>query len=341
MKTLQTVTDRFSLIDKIRRHTPQNDRNYIIQSVRETFNDPEVKEHIKLGEMYGYYGHGRRAMQYEKDRKLTLPEISVVMVDGKPVTLTNVPSNRTIAIDVDDNGVITHTQEILDTDPGNIVRGMIASNAGGWSWATGGKDGAVRSFVNSYHGMDYVTIPNYISLDKASMMLESANTRGEQMHAALRNAGYSDNAATDLCHHFEKMMSNQAMFEAVERTNQMESQLWASQGRLMEVEQRLRDANLMLESQGDSAAKRRKILRNAVSELPVFLSKEQKQALIRMETEDDAMVFAAMLESVVGSAGATLPLSGGRSAHKPAPVGTKVRHADDDTPALWLRPHRK
>ncbi|MBZ3802404.1 head processing protein [Leclercia adecarboxylata] len=341
MKTLQTVTDRFSLIDKIRRHTPQNDRNYIIQTVRATFNDPEVREHIKLGEMFGYYGHGRRALQYEKDGKLTLPEVSVVLVEGKPVTLTNVPSNRTVEIDVDDNGIVTHTQEILDTDPGQIVKGMIASNAGGWSWVTGGKDGAIRSLVNNYHGMDYVTIPNYVSLDKSSMMLESADTRGEQMHNALRNAGYSDNAATDLCQHFEKMRSNQAMLESVERTGQLESQLWASQGRLMEVEQRLRDANMMLESQGDSAAKRRKILRTAVSELPVFLSKEQKQALIRMETEDDAMVFAAMLESAVGSAGATLPLGGGKSAHSPAPVGTKVRHADDDTPALWLRPHRK
>lgn len=341
MKTLQTVTDRFSLIDKIRRHTPQNDRNYIIQTVRATFNDPEVREHIKLGEMFGYYGHGRRALQYEKDGKLTLPEVSVVLVEGKPVTLTNVPSNRTVEIDVDDNGIVTHTQEILDTDPGQIVKGMIASNAGGWSWVTGGKDGAIRSLVNNYHGMDYVTIPNYVSLDKSSMMLESADTRGEQMHNALRNAGYSDNAATDLCHHFEKMRSNQAMLESVERTGQLESQLWASQGRLMEVEQRLRDANMMLESQGDSAAKRRKILRNAVSELPVFLSKEQKQALIRMETEDDALVFAAMLESAVGSAGATLPLGGGKSAHSPAPVGTKARHTDDDTPALWLRPHRK
>ncbi len=341
MKALQTVTDRFSLIDKIRRHTPQNDRNYIIQSVRETFNDPEVQEHIKLGEMYGYYGHGRRAMQYEKNGKLTLPEVSVVIVDGKPVTLTNVPSNRTIAIDVDDNGIITHTQEILDTDPGNIVKGMIASNAGGWSWATGGKDGAVRSLVNSYHGMDYVTIPNYISLDKSSMMLESADTRGEQMHAALRNAGYSDNAATDLCQHFEKMMSSQAMFEAVERTNQMESQLWASQGRLLEVEKRLSEANLILESQGDSAAKRRKIMRNALTELPVFLSKEQKQALIRMETEEDAQVLAAMLESAVGSAGATLPLSGGKSAHAPAPAGSRTHHVDDDTPMLWLKPRTK
>lgn len=72
--------------------------------------------------MYGYYGHGRRAMHYNKTKSLNLPEVSVVMVDGKPVVLENVPSNRTIDISIDDNGIVTHTQEILDTDTGRIVQ---------------------------------------------------------------------------------------------------------------------------------------------------------------------------------------------------------------------------
>ncbi|WP_312329934.1 head processing protein [Atlantibacter hermannii] len=341
MNTLKTVTDRFSLIDKVRRHTPQNDRNYMIQSVRATFNDPEVQEHIKLGELYGYYGHGRRAMQYEKNGNLTLPEISVVMIDGKPVTLTNVPSNRTVAVDVDDNGIVTHTQEILDTEPGNIVKGMLDSNAGGWSWATGGNDGALRSVVTSFHGFDYVTVPNYISLDKASLMLESAATRAEQMHTALLNAGYSENAAADLCMHFEKMRDNQAMLEAVERTSQLEARLWASTGRLQETEKRLSDANMMLENQGDATIRRRKIMRDMLSELPVFLTKEQKQALIRMETDDDIRMLAAMLESVAGSYSSSLPLNGGKTGNLPAPSNLHGRSKEDDTPFPWIRSRKK
>lgn len=43
MQSLNTVTDRFSLVEKIRKHTPQNNRNYVIQSVRDTFNSPETK----------------------------------------------------------------------------------------------------------------------------------------------------------------------------------------------------------------------------------------------------------------------------------------------------------
>nr|WP_225312395.1 hypothetical protein [Salmonella sp.]QBM91379.1 hypothetical protein NNIBIDOC_00046 [Salmonella sp.] len=53
-----------------------------------------------------------------------------MMVDGKPVVLENVPSNGTIDISIDGNGIVTHTQEILDTDTGRIVRGMINSGAG-------------------------------------------------------------------------------------------------------------------------------------------------------------------------------------------------------------------
>nr|WP_225312279.1 hypothetical protein [Salmonella sp.] len=61
-------------------------------------------------------------------------EVSVVMVDGKPVVLENVPSNRTIDISIDDNALLLIMVEILDTDTGRIVQGMINSGAGGWSY---------------------------------------------------------------------------------------------------------------------------------------------------------------------------------------------------------------
>lgn len=109
MKALRTVTDRFSLIDKVRRFTPQNDRNYLLRSVRDTLSSNENIERMQLGEMFGYYGHGRRAAYYAKAGRLNLPEYAIVMVDGKPVQLENVPSNRTLEVGVDDNGIVTHT----------------------------------------------------------------------------------------------------------------------------------------------------------------------------------------------------------------------------------------
>lgn len=309
MQSLKTVTDRFSLVEKIRKHTPQNERQYAIESVKRTFNSPETKERIALGEMYGYYGHGRRAMHYSKTKSLNLPEVSVVMVDGKPVVLDNVPSNRTVGVSIDDSGIVTHTQEILDTDTGRIVQGMINSDAGGWSWATHGPDGVV-SLVRSFYGFDYVKNPNYISLDKKSLMLESAENHDELLHASLVEQGFSDNAATDLVHHFASLGGKQAMFEAVERGNELESMLMLREAELFQMNERLQASNAMLESQGESAKKCRRILRDAIQAMPVFISQEQRQALCRMQSEDDAMIVAAMLESLGASATHNLPVPG-------------------------------
>lgn len=337
MKSLKTVTDRFSLVDSIRRHTPQNDRNYVLKSVRDTFNSPQVKECIALGEMYGYYGHGRRALHYAKTGNLTLPEVSVAIVEGKPVTLTNVPSNRTLAVSIDDNGVVTHTQEILDTEPGHIVSGMEASNAGGWSWATSGDDSSVRSIVSGLYGFDYVGTPNFISLDKKSVMLESSGTRTEIMIAALTAAGFSENAATDLCQHFEIMREDQAMFEAVQHTGHLESQMWMLKGQLAEMQERVSEQNAMLESAGELAKTRRRIMRETLNNLPIFISKEQRQSLLRMESAEDIQVLSAMLESAAGNASSNLPI-GDRTLRQRDPGKQTTTASDDDV--LWLRPNK-
>lgn len=331
MKALRTVTDRFSLIDKIRRYTPQNQRNYLLRSVRETFADNETQERIKLGELYGYYGHGRRAAYYAKTKRLDLPEFVVVMVDGKPVTLENVPSNRTLDISVDDNGIVTHSQEILDTDPGGIVDGMERSRAGGWSWATGGDDFSV-SLVTSFHGMDYVVNPNYISLDHKSLMMESAHERSDAICAGLVERGFSENQAVDIFQHFEKMRENSAMFESAD-SSLLESALMIEHGKRLELEERLKGVQLMLEGAGEQAKARRRVMKDAISNMPLFFSREQQQALCRMETPEDAQIVAAMLESIGSAATATLPI-GSRQQHA---LPETRKPVTDDTPLLWIK----
>lgn len=334
MKALRTVTDRFSLIDKVRRFTPQNDRNYLLRSVRETLSSNESIERIQLGEMFGYYGHGRRAAYYAKTGRLNLPEYAIVMVDGKPVQLENVPSNRTLEVSVDDNGIVTHTQEILDTEPGNIVDGMERSRAGGWSWATGGDDKAI-SLVTSFHGFDYVVNPNYISLDHPALMLESADERFDMMRVGLAERGYSDNQVIDLIQHFEDMRQNAPMFESAD-TSLLESALMIEHGKRLELEDRLKKAHLMMESSGDVAKARRRLMREAIESMPLFFSNEQKQALCRMETPEDAKIVAAMLESIGTAATATLPI-GNRQQHA---LPQTRKQAADDTPLLWINPGR-
>lgn len=334
MEALRTVTDRFSLIDKIRRFTPQNDRNYLLRSVRETFTSPETLERIQLGEMFGYYGHGRRAAYYAKTGRLNLPEFAVVMIDGKPVTLENVPSNRTLEASVDDNGIVTHVQEILDTGPGNIVDGMNRSRAGGWSWATGGDDNAI-SKVTSFHGFDYVTNPNYISQDHPALLLESASERADAMHAGLLEKGYSENQAADIIQHFETMRGQAAMLESAD-SSLLESALYIEHGKRLELEERLRSAQLMIESAGTVAKARRRIMKDALANMPLFLSKIQQAALCRMDTPEDAQIVAAMLESIGTNATATLPIG---SAHQHTLPQIRPP-AVDSTPLLWINPRK-
>jgi hypothetical protein len=334
MKALRTVTDRFSLIDKIRRYTPQNDRNYLLRSVRETFRSPETQERIQLGEMFGYYGHGRRAAYYAKTGRLNLPEFAVVTIDGKPVTLENVPSNRTLDVEVDDNGIVTHVQEILDTEPGNIVDGMNRSRAGGWSWATGGDDNAI-SKVTSFHGFDYVTNPNYISQDHPALLLESATERADMMHAGLLEKGYSENQAADIIQHFESMRSQSAMLESGDSAV-LESALHIEHGKRLEVEERLRNAQLMIESAGTVAKARRRIMKDALANMPLFLSKSQQAALCRMDTPEDAQIVAAMLESIGSNVTATLPIGVGHQHTLPQTRPAVV----DDIPLLWINPKK-
>ncbi|EJQ2206451.1 head processing protein, partial [Escherichia coli] len=144
---LKTVTDRFCLYSNARKGR-QNGRQYVLSAVKAMLESKETQEGLRLGELFGYYGHGRRQLT----GKLEVPETSVIMVEGRPVVIDNVPACRTVAISVDDNGIVTHTQEILNTEPGKIVAAMIESRAGGWSWATGGRESGKIAVTTSFHG---------------------------------------------------------------------------------------------------------------------------------------------------------------------------------------------
>ncbi|MCG9773675.1 head processing protein, partial [Vibrio diabolicus] len=148
-KALKQVSDRFSLFNDGRKLSA-NKRNYIIKAVQAMINSPRTKELLRLGEAYGYYGHQSR----QRANKLSIGETEVIMINGRPVVVENVPSNRTVSITCSDDGIVEHTQEFLDTDTGRIALGLHNSRAGGWSWATGGQDTREASITTSYHGMD-------------------------------------------------------------------------------------------------------------------------------------------------------------------------------------------
>ena len=113
---MRRVDDVFNIHKEGR--TGGNGRRYVLHAVRQMIQSPATQEGLKLGELEGYYGHGRRQLT----GKMRLPEVEVITVGGQQVVIENVPSNRTVALDVDDSGNVSHTQEVLDTAPGLIVQ---------------------------------------------------------------------------------------------------------------------------------------------------------------------------------------------------------------------------
>ena len=309
-KTLMTHTDRFSLFKKVRKGK-QNNRKYMLEAVRSMINSPETKEGLRLGELYGYYGHSRR----ELAEKVDLPETAVVMVKGKPVVLDNVPASRTIAISVDDDGIVTHTEEIFDTPTGRIVASMIDSRAGGWSWVTTGRDSPTISIPTGYHGMDYVQQPNFISEDHPAAMYESAEDRENKITDALIKHDFTEDDATGIVKHYIEMSHHEMMFESIKRLEQLETAQLVAAGELLDKERQLKEKDTMLESlrsieseAANKIAQRQIMFEKVLNKLPIFTNKRQREAFTNMETDEDFAIVDALFESLASPAMRTLPV---------------------------------
>lgn len=299
-KTLKTHTDRFSLYRKVRKGK-QNNRNYMLEAVKAMINHPETQEGLRLGELYGYYGHSRRQIT----GKMELPETAVVMVEGKPIVIDNIPACRTIALSVDADGIVTHTQEILDTPTGRIVAAMLESRAGGWSWVTTGRDSPSVSIPKNFFGFDYVKNPNFISQDHPAAMFESNDERDSAMLESLTAQGFSDESAAEIVAHSEKLAQHEAMIESVMRLEELEEAQLEAAGQLLEKEAQLAEQQAMLESlQQDKAmfesatSARAAKLAAALDKLPVFTNEAQRNALASMQTDDDVNLVTALFESL-------------------------------------------
>lgn len=300
------VTDEFDLKNEGR--MGGNGRRYVLHAVKAMIQSKATQEGLRLGELYGYFGHGRREMA----DKLTLPEVEVVMVNGKPVVIENVPSNRTVAIDVDDSGIVSHSEEVLDTAPGQIVQAMIENGAGGWSWATGGSESQVRggpAYARTYHGCDYVKQPNFVPLDRQRAMFESVGSQAsDQIVMTLGQRGFDTEAL-------------QPMFESWGRLSEkarevcnyqldvmmMEGMLNEARGEAADLK---RDLEASRAEQVKAVEERQQMILEALDSMPLMLTKKQRKALVDMNTPEDAQVFRALLESFSSTDLGTLPIGG-------------------------------
>lgn len=166
----------FSLLNEGRKYSGHH-RKYVIENALEICYSPATLERIKLREALGYYGHGRRQLC----GRMNIQEVDVVTLpDGTQAMVSNVPSNVTVKFDVAQDGTVTHTQEILDTETGKIVSGLHASRVGGFSWACPGDDKGSRGTtrLTGFSGFDFVLQPGFAT--NRGYIFESATGPADQ-----------------------------------------------------------------------------------------------------------------------------------------------------------------
>ncbi len=304
MKVLKKVKDRFSILNDGRR-LGANNRKYLIDSVKAMLNSPETQERLRLGEAYGYYGHSPR----ERSNKLIVGETEVVYINGKPVVVENVPACRTVNITIDDDGIVTHEQEILDTPTGEIVARMIDSKAGGWSWATSGFNSMRGAVARLFAGVDYVLRPNYISLDHPQMMLESADDEEQLLLESLSSAGVDgDSIAAAIRIGMQDSHLAEKLFDLEQETLILESVITDRDSRIAKHEQVISELESNAKAVEEAEANREKLFLEAADSFPLYLTDEQKSALVKMQSQDDLKTVQLLFESLRDGKFHTLPI---------------------------------
>lgn len=251
----------FSLLDTGRTYTGQH-RKYLIENAREICYAPETREIIRLREAFGYYGHGRRVLAGRQD--LTVGEVSIItMPNGQQAMVSNVPSNITVAFDVSQDGQVSHTQELLDTETGKIVAGLHASRVGGFSWACQGKDGRQSrpSILSGFSGFDYVLQPGFSG--NRGYVLESAVPAGDRILESVAAVVGNDARA-------EQLVAGWRL-DAQNRQKELENAIFESESRIVEVTSE-RDAMAEKLKQTEEAMTNvRRVIENIADSLPFFI----------------------------------------------------------------------
>lgn len=317
-KFLRNVTDSFSLFDTVRKYTDQNDRRYLVSGLRDILMSPKIQEHRKLRELLGYFGHEKRRLYAEANgNNLRLPENAVMVIDGKVMDVVNIPTNVCIDISVSDDGIVTHTEQVLDNELGQIVSGLIDAKVGGWSWATRGSDGAVSN-IKDFAGFDYVYGENFISIDKSDLMFESSGNAEEKLLERLKGENISQENALSIITYLNQSQRDHLIFESavIVPTQQMEmvrlhrsiserdDNITAMNAQILSLQSKVQESDLMLEK----VKTRDERMERIISALPVFVDKATLNKILNPENEDDVKASQLFFESVGARDLASLPM---------------------------------
>lgn len=307
-KKLQKIELKFNIFDTGREYTGKQ-RGYILDNVKQVINSPVVQERLRLREMVGYVGHGLREMA----GKLTLGEkVSVKMPNGQMMVVDAIPSNVTTDITIDDEGNLTHTQEVLDNNEGQKLLGLHNSKVGGFSWAAGGGKIGASTIISDLLGFDYVHNPLFSS--NRGYVLDSADDDTYDREAILDNltgAGVPDENREMVLDSF----TASAAFEAA----QYREQLFASQqviadqhGAHVELTQLLDSATSEVDSFKESLVNRSELFANCQATSTVNINNQVLDALINMNTPEHIEIVKGFLLDAANIDSSQLPLVAGK-----------------------------
>lgn len=272
----------FSLLDSGRKYSGQH-RKYLIENAREICYSPAVRERIKMREALGYYGHGRRVLCGRMD----IQEVDVVTLpDGSQAMVSNVPSNVTVQFDISKDGLVSHTQEILNTETGKIVAALHASRVGGFSWACPGEDGrSTRTTkLSGFSGFDYVLAPGFTA--NRGYILESASGGDSILESVAAVLGDQKKAAS--------LVAGWQLSE-LQRIPGLEDQIFESEGKLFAIQEKLADAvskQAQTEEQLEALRKNfRGVLEGIADSLPFFLPESVMRQMCAGDFRDARAIF--------------------------------------------------
>lgn len=286
----KTVSCSFSLLDEGRTYTG-NHRKYLIANARDICNSPAVREKIRLREALGFYGHGRRILA----GRMNIGEVEAIQLpDGGTAIVSNIPSNVTTAFEVAEDGTVTHTQEILNSETGKIVSGLHESRVGGFSWACPGKDAGARGItsLSGFAGFDYVLSPGFAH--NRGYILESSGGAEqailESVAATLRDDAKAEQYVRGWTHDFHERLSilEDQLFESVGAHAEAlceNGRLSGELGVAKEVAQRL------LEEKKSINAGLREFFESVRTALPVFIPDEVMHGMLNGDFQRASAVF--------------------------------------------------
>lgn len=215
---LKTQRIKYNVHDRGRKHRGV-DRHFDTAALARLINSPFVQEQVANGDMLGYYGHWPRLA-------FGMATQEVGMVDGKVVALPT--AVRTILLECDEDGTITHQAEFLNNEWGRVAQEQYESDVGGFSSAIDPVRGTSPTVAAAFYGFDYVLEPNYTT-NRGRALLDAVQI-GEQVPEsvmALLDAVMSDEramlAGKDALYdrlHAQHMQALEAL-ETVSRENDM------------------------------------------------------------------------------------------------------------------------